>query len=210
VKNFVFVHVPKCGGITFIHNVNLIYPGQTFQDFSYKYYRRFGMVKTSELSYLHPEAGFCPEKEYKMIYGHFSAEKWKKLGLPIVSIVRDPVERVISNYCVWKKVGRKGYYRNIKEVWGIRRYAEYNSNFMSGQLGEDLDSFLFIGIQEKYNKSIRKIGGLLGITFPRDIGVHNKTPDRLEIRQEDKDYIESVNQKDRKLYENIVRRFHEN
>ena len=81
---------------------------------------------------------------------------------------------------------------------------------MHSQLGEDLDSFLFIGIQEKYEKSIRKIGGLLGIPFPRDIGVHNKTLDRLQIRDEDKQYIESVNQKDRILYENIVRRFHEN
>jgi len=209
MKNFVFVHVPKCGGTTFIHNVNLIYPGQNFQDFSYKHYRSFGMVRLKYISPPDPP-GFSYEKEYKMIYGHFTAKKWKKLGLPIVSIVRDPVERVISNYCTWKKVGRKGYFRNIKEVWGIRRYADYNSNFMHGQLGEDLDLFLFIGIQERYNKSIRKIGRLLGITFPRDIGVHNVTPDRLEIMQEDKEYIESVNQKDRKLYENIVRGFHEN
>jgi hypothetical protein len=191
--------------MTVRHNLKGIYHKQWHYDKTFKMFRKYGINKFTKKTDLQPlEKIITNVDKYKMVFGHFTIDKWKCLGWPFVTIVRDPVERVISQYSVWKR-GEKRI--PGVERWGIKEFALDTSDQMSTMMGEDLSLFLFIGIQEMYEESIRRMGEILGIEFPADLGMYNKTRIKLKVSQEERDYVESVNQKDRKLYEEVLRRF---
>jgi len=210
LKKFVYVHVPKCGGITFRTAIDRLYGDLACNDESFKMHRRWGMVSFKYVPKYHARYypfGPVGSGGYRVIYGHFLAEKYKHLGWPIITIIRDPVERVISNFSVWRRIGKDQKLHKMKKSWSIRTYAEHNTNVMTRMLGTSLDIFEFVGVQERYNESIRKIGEILDLCFPTDVGIHNKTDKKVKVSQEDRKYIESLNKLDRQLYQNVIKRY---
>ena len=216
MRNFVFIHVSKSGGTTLTRNLHLAYPNQICEDKTFRYYRRSGIVQFPRYA-----AGKLPSwhKGYDDhntpmdctgIRGHFTISKWEHLKWPFLTIIRNPVHRIISLYSIWYLRNDSTQARARKaEGWRIREFADFIPNQISTMLGDNLDLFSFVGIFEQFGESIRRLEGVIGVKFPRNLGRYNVTPKKLVISEEDREYIEKVNQKDIELYEQAVERFEE-
>jgi hypothetical protein len=65
----------------------------------------------------------------------------------------------------------------------------------------------FVGILEDYDKSIKRLEEVIDIKFPKKMDVLLKTPNKVEVTEEDRKYIEWINWKDRRIYNRAIRRF---
>lgn len=203
----VFIHIPKTGGTTIYTHLFRMFRNNVGLDKTFQKYRRSGIICYSK-------AGekacprFCrvhgmkklPDNVRIIMGGHFSVRKWKHLGWPMFSIVRDPVDRIISHYSVWQR-------SKYKLDWTIREFADFCANQMTFALGEDLSVLSYIGMTEFYDKSVEGIENVLGIKFPKPIGRFNKTPGKVRVSKQDRKYIRAVNYKDMALYEKVKEGF---
>jgi hypothetical protein len=156
----------------------------------------------------------------RVVHGHFSYPLFREklhapTDIPIITWLRDPVDRVISNYFYLEKrlreeLDEQGKGLNIlsKMQRSLLEYARFEpaQNRMSKFLtGLDLEDFFFVGIQEEYELSLQRLSGLLEWEdYP--VYHHNKTgaarPKR--VSEEERSFIRSLNQKDVALYERAL------
>jgi len=207
------IHIPKTAGTSFRNTLKGVYGEQGVVRLDIGLVRQ--EVRVNEQRY---EQRQLPAPT-RVAHGHFSYPLLKKNfdlpeGLPIITWLRDPVERVISNYFYLAKrlaeeleEERKGLNILKKMQRSLLEYAEYEpsqnrmAKFLEGLALEDL---LFVGIQEDYDRSLERLAGLLGwedypvfhhnLTGEKDRGV---TPaERARIRE--------LNQRDVVLYERAL------
>jgi hypothetical protein len=74
-------------------------------------------------------------------------------------------------------------------------------------LGLNLKPFLFVGLVEQYEESIKRMWELLDLGVPGKIKVWNKSRGKLKISEEDREYAETINDIDLRLYNEAVERF---
>ena len=86
----VFLHLPKTGGTTLHHHFSTHFtPEETCPE-------RFSNLQ----SYSPDELG-----QWRFFSGHFNADEIRRIPRPlfIVTVLRDPIERLLSNYYFWKR-----------------------------------------------------------------------------------------------------------
>lgn len=95
VDPVLFCHLPKCGGTSF----------RSIIEMEYRPDQRLMLYKVEELNYPEPSREFIESfqgrrKAVQIIYGHFKFGMHKFLDIPprYVSILREPIERVVSLY----------------------------------------------------------------------------------------------------------------
>ncbi len=185
MKRIIFVHVPKTAGSSFVYYLYKVYSKKyKFIRDTEKYWRKVG----------------TDVREYEsndIIYGHFHYSKYMHLNGRMITLLRNPVERVISQY----------YYSNkpedVDEDISLEDYAslEVCRNMIAKQLG-NLDNFDFIGFQETFNNTLLRAEKFLGIKFlqRRDIKYRNNKKGKKFIDDKVKKYIEEMNREDIKMY----------
>lgn len=105
----------------------------------------------------------------KVVYGHFFPVKY--LGgsrataaeeVRLVTIVRDPIERLMSHYKYWSRLEQPNHYlwRKMKaQKWGFEDFAfskEMQNFYQQYFEGVDLERFDFIGTLERPDFSTRE------------------------------------------------------
>lgn len=135
----------------------------------------------------------------QVIHGHFKAHEvmhWKK-EIPIITWLRHPVDRVISNYFYESKNGK-----TKRDLLGYASLKE-NRNRMSKMLeGACLSDLFFVGIFEFLQKDIARLGHLLGWKH-RGVPRLNVTP-YCPVYQRIKSVVATLNEVDMALYKEAL------
>ncbi|GGG26250.1 hypothetical protein GCM10011344_28710 [Dokdonia pacifica] len=206
------IHIPKTAGTSFIHSLKKQYGHQKVARIDINDNRaRINKIPVSK-AYLY--------KNTTVIHGHFTIGLLHNHlnlfpSIPIITWLRDPVERVISNYYyLYKRLDeelneeKKGLNILSKMRRSLLEYAqdERNCNRMSKFLnGIDLEDFFFIGIVENYDEDIQELSRKLNWST-LEIVTHNKTGtvNKPVVDEQTKALIRSYNKKDQALYEQAL------
>ena len=181
------IHIPKTGGTSFWRLLEHIYGPQAVQRVFPKNYQTFTPITV--------------KSSIRALHGHFRYSKLTQqvelsTQVKLISWVRNPVDRVISNY----------YYRiekdEMKKV-GLLNYASRPTarNRMGHHLtGMDLSNFFFIGILEKFWEDCSQLGHMMNWPgFPHFWENMSGYEDKQVSRQV-RDEIRALNKEDEEIY----------
>lgn len=208
----VSIHIPKTAGTSFRNVLKAVYGKKSVVRFDIrsggkKIEVEQKQLKTRKLS-----------DNIRVIHGHFRYRDLVELveideGIPVVTWMRDPVDRVISNYYYLAEIlskelqeEKKGLNILAKMQRNLIEYArnEISRNRMHKFLdGMAVDKFKFVGIQEHYEEDLIDLMNTLGIdTFPN---YHvNVTGRKYDVSQETIEEIKTLNALDMALYQDAL------
>ena len=208
----IFIHIPKTGGTTINAAMNNTY-WQTEVGFNY---RHIIADKTSNSG---------------DIFDPTNIEKYK--GHSIFMMLRDPIDRMISEYYFIKERKEftdliKSRPKNFKAYVKSKQTQNYVVNFLKGRRMYDLHSAkeqdlkdilevvqklpIHIGIFENFSESLTYFSKNTGIKWKKNIEVKRMTfkrPKSDEISKEIRDLIIENNQLDIQLYNYAFKKFNE-
>lgn len=201
-SQYLSIHIPKTAGVS-IRNILKEHFGPGFVQYYWEITDAWGRV----LDQVPPDA--------TCVHGHYQTDKMTRLfpQAELITWVRDPVERVISSYHhrlrdpdpkhpVCQELHQKKL--SLTEYAALPLVRNEMTRYFGSKKPED---FLFIGIVEEFEHSLRLMAQLLGIPAPssrRD----NVNPEKLSgcyqldpaVRRE----ILAVNEQDAILYADCV------
>jgi hypothetical protein len=208
----IYVHIPKTGGNTVAWLLGGLFKGEkTLRESSDMHNDNNVMSATGNKKYKvkhNYKHGYIPDA--KFIRGHFKKTKYEHLGYPMITWLRDPVERVISNYIQqttkWGKARGKAptYYKLVSDQT-LLTYAKVWDSLQCWYCDNSLDDFLFVGILERMEESIEKLSSILEVDFP-EIPQKNPTKSKKIYGEDVKSEIVKYQEKEYKLYNEAIRR----
>ena len=207
----VSLHIPKTAGTSFFHTLKKQY-GQ--------HIIRVDINRELWINKIQANKAYISNNP-KVIHGHFTIDMLKKefdlpSNTPLITWLRDPVERVISNYFYLIEILEgafivKGRHINVlnRMKKSLSEFAqdEKNQNRMSKFLaGTKLEDFFFIGFLESYEQDIQMLAQKLNWskvdTFQHNVTAKKKKP---FVDEKTRALIRSYNQKDVELYQKALR-----
>lgn len=162
-----------------------------------------------------------PEKS--VIYGHFLPKNYitdvEQNNYTIVTILRDPIERLKSHYQFWNLDRGKEFNTRLWRKMHINRWTfeEFalsegmRNSYMHYISGIPPEKIAYIGLYENLEQSIRRCFGALDIPYPAmAIPKENVAIDKVDIKLDADTYnsIKAFHADDYALYEYAKRKFH--
>ena len=149
--------------------------------------------------------------DVECIHGHFLPIKYlllvHKRRVKFVTWMRNPVERVISNYYYWKKTytprSTPLHRRVVEEEWSIERFClgpEVRNLYWQILWGFPLDYFDFIGITEFYEDDIAYFGQHYLGAYTKAKRLNVRTNSAYQIDRSFRNEIEEFHDRDMDLY----------
>ncbi len=212
MKGLVSIHIPKTAGRSFYSILNQVYPAGTLAHFDQKNYQ--GMSRhAATFAFLQDL-----NENVNVIHGHFMfndvKEHIRENNLDFVTWLREPVDRVLSNYRFFIQRTRRS---DADEKMLSRRneslleYArlEESRNRMSKFLdGAKLENAKFIGIMEYFEEDIKKLGLMLDWNefkiSHENMNMEFRESDLKSVSQETIQEIRDLNTLDLRLYETAL------
>lgn len=213
------LHIPKTAGTTFKSVLRKIYGDDHihmdyFHDeyvltdpYKPTMYMRVKRFKRSlEYSSTVPPSATC-------ICGHFRPSKYLKLfpDAPLVTWVRNPVDRVISHYYYWRAVPDKRHSvgRMVTKGMGLEEFASLDAmrNLQTTYMeGLPLDRFGFVGVTEYFEEMLGHFFHFADLPEVRveSTNINAKKPKTIDPRLVKR--IAQLNELDMELYERSIRR----
>lgn len=213
IKNsveLISLHIPKTAGTSFRNILKDVYGSGSVA--------RLDIRRNIELNSKVLRANKL-KSGIKVLHGHFSYSKLVEHfdiadGTPVITWLREPAERVISNYYYLDKILRKELNENKKDLNILAKmektlveYAstEANRNRMSKFLdGISPEEFFFIGFTDYYEEDLADVARLLNWKN-YNLHQHNLTGRKPEVDKESLQKIRELNQDDYELYEHALR-----
>ncbi len=208
--DLISLHIPKTAGRSFLTILNSVYDPAIIAHYENKNYTD----KT-----ISPITQFKSQlnNTVKVIHGHFKFKEIADLKIhpstKIITWLRDPVERVISNYSFFKKrisLAPEDKELQLRKNESILDYAkmEESKNRMSKFMdGLDINEFFYIGITENFDIDIHELSRKLNwkqFTVPR-INDNAEFKSALpSISSETRKILAELNSVDMELYRIVV------
>lgn len=208
----VSIHIPKTAGTSFRNVLKGVYGRKSVIRFDI---RSGGQKIEVERK---PLKGSRLADNIRVVHGHFRYKDLIELieideSIPVITWMRDPVDRVISNYYYLSEIlakelqeEKKGLNILAKMQRSLLEYAqnEISRNRMYKFLdGMPAEKFRFIGIQEHYEDDLADLMKILGIDSYPEYKV-NVTGKKYEVGEEIIEEIKSLNALDMQLYEEAL------
>jgi hypothetical protein len=222
-KNLIIsVHIPKTGGTTFVGILRECAEEVLYLDYGSEplaptaLFRR-GKPITAPFESIISDLESFPGRS--VVHGHFPAQKYigRFPNAVYVTWLRDPVERVASNYFYWQRTDIPGD-RRWEQVVGreisLDQFAQldFTRNLQQAFLFPlAVEQFDFIGITEEYDRSLELFRRLFCPDASFDAMVRHRNPNRrgefYDLDPELRKKILELNEDDVRLYGSGVRRF---
>lgn len=192
MKNFIFVHIPKAAGQTLTHILWQIYG------------------KSKVWSAQRPKMGKFDPKKHMVAKGHFGINHLE-INWPKVTMLRDPVERVISHY-FFAKYNKSGVFgsRGVKKKASLEKFAraKKNINVIKSYTGPQIEKFDLILLTEHFDESVDRLLKWIGYKGPPiKYGKINKTKKKDIVTPKQREIITELNQEDIELYNRAKKLF---
>lgn len=221
---FLFLHVPKTGGVTF-HNI-------ISNQFRFKKQFLYKMKTRIKWDSLRDEE----KKDYKVVKGHFSfaGKDFYPGNCNYFTFLRDPEKRLISHYrhiletrahrlhkkLIERKITLKQFLKSddapffdncfVRFISGNvqKGYGEINENDLELAIQNFDTYFEHFGILEKYDESLLILSYELGWKTPYYVSMNeNKSKNKVILDDETEQLIDRYTKYDKILYEFAVRKF---
>jgi len=201
----VFVHIPKTAGTSFRQSLEEMFGYESIcMDYGTDYEGTSPCVLDwyqSRDFYALYEA--FSREGFSFLSGHFSASKYVNLfpAQSMVTFLRDPVKRVLSEFSHFKRVN--GYKGSLEDFYLNNRNKNRQTKMLDNIPRQVLG---LVGITERYEESLALLAHRFGLDLPhiRKNTDPNKVADRLGITEEQKRQIELHNLEDIALYKGAV------
>ncbi len=209
--DLISIHIPKTAGTTFLAILNSNYEKSTIAHYEQKNYIYKNISEIEQF-----KSGLS--EEIRVIHGHFTYRQINDLNdtrsARFITWLRNPVERVISNYSFFQKrislaSEDDGLQKRKHETLLDYSYLENSRNRMSKFInGLEIDDFFFIGITENFNNDIQILGKMMNwknleIPLLNDNSVFKiKLP---SITEAERNIIQDLNKEDMELYNRIYK-----
>ena len=207
------IHIPKTAGTSFRNVLKSVYGSRSVSRLDIRSGGKKIELERKQLR------GNRLSSRIRVVHGHFRYKDFTELfecgeSLPVITWMRNPVERVISNYYYLAGVlanelqeEKKGLNILAKMQRSLIEYAgnEISRNRMYKFLdGMPLEQFRFVGIHEHYREDLADLMALLGFEKFPDYRV-NVTAQKREVDEDTLQKIRELNALDMELYEEALR-----
>ncbi len=202
----VSIHIPKTAGRSFRIVLRRVYGEK----------KVFNVTRVSGKKWNEDlERSIPPSVE--VLHGHFTFSDISKLHheteVPLITWLREPVERVLSNYYFFIQRAGSGerphaYHRRDETLMDYVR-QDSSRNRMSRFLeGAALKDFFFVGIMEHFDEDLRQLAERMGWgrVEPAHVNINKEFRAQFPpVGEEVKETIRQLNEKDVVLYREGVR-----
>ena len=162
VLKLISIHIPKTAGRSF------------YQILSWAYNEKIGIPHNKDMYVVNGrfDESLADMDNVEVLHGHYRFKHiehiYLKYNAKIVVWLRDPVDRVISNYYYnvnmnllkpWKKRSELRKEMTLMEFASKPGQQNTMTQFLSGIVPENI---FFIGITERFDLDVKKLGELLG------------------------------------------------
>ena len=205
------LHIPKTAGTSFHRTLQSIYGAE--------HVARFEWIKGRPFLNSSPYHDQGLPENTKVIHGHFTVPAIRDvfpLGeVPVITWVRNPVDRVISNYYYLSKrleeiVDEESNHWHILEKMQKTllefAHAEVNRNRISKFLeGVELEDLFFVGVVENYNDELQYLAQKLNWSNYQSERDNVSGSKGRFVSDAVRSEIEALNQKDMEVYHRAVK-----
>lgn len=209
------VHIPKSGGTSFRNTLMSAYGENDVIRLDILRRKKGDRVLINREPW---KAQHLPQ-DIRVVHGHFSRKQLTEQfainpATPAITWLRNPVDRVISNYFysieqLARHMGDnpEGLELLEKLQKSILEFAQdpRNRNRITDFLdGMDLEQFRFVGLMEHYQEDLDDLGQLLGWDTNLTALHENRTGQKREVHEELRAMIADLNRDDVNLYEQAL------
>lgn len=211
-----FVHIPKCAGVTLHHIIDGEYAPEEL--YTVPGVPPMGWTEASYES-LRDEWSDEAKEKIKVVKGHmpYGWHRAFKGAHEYITILRDPIERVLSYYDFISHSHQDYPYKGqglehfVKTAPGAQNHMTY---MLSGAQGKDaaalrvawqnLSEMAVVGTVKKFDEMVKKLRARYGWS-DGPYSPQNQTPNRVEVSDEMRRLVASRNVYDLMLYANTMR-----
>jgi hypothetical protein len=221
-KLIISVHIPKTGGTTFLDILRKCVEEVLYLDYDYEGPSPMALFRRGE-RLTAPFESIMNDLESlsgrSVIHGHFQAKKYVSTfpNAVYVTWLRDPVERIVSNYLYWQRSRLLGDRRweevsaqkmNLEEFAHLRFARDNQQAYLFPLTVEEFD---FVGITEEYDRSLELFRRLFCPDASFGTIMRNRNPNRqgefYDLEPGLRKKILKLNELDTRTYLDGVRRF---
>lgn len=204
---FLYIHFPKAGGTSLSWQLDEHFPGQILADYSH------APVGGGDIRHIRTEA--WPDQSIKGVRGHLHPSRYVNWCDVLFTILREPVDNIISIYFFWLGFPATGpiHTKFLEERPSIEEFAKRYPlrNLMSEEyFGDfDMDLFDYVGFSDLRQEAFDGISSLIGVPLKHEVHLNKTDVAHEGVRQAigiDKRLIASLRstlQDDIRFYENM-------
>ncbi|MGO1118168.1 sulfotransferase family 2 domain-containing protein [Rhodovibrionaceae bacterium A322] len=210
-KPLLCVHIEKTAGTTFKPTVSDQF--ETAYDYGFNHHWTSQVVHDF-WAQDRKDMSFFSDRGYEALFGHFLPEKYLRIDptLPVLTWIRDPIERLLSDYHFKGPQGDLSLTDNISAQIrsGDLPFAEFIAhstvhNVLSRYLAKVPDeNFVFVGESEDYERDLAQFGQLINAEYLVRQPRNRARGEKHQITAEEEALLRRLQEKDFRQHKRML------